>query len=238
MAVYNGTRFDFTFEGVDSEFWRQMSAAFPNEMRRALRHAAYMTSMRMKAEMLQLVPGGRRIKDITSIQKWRVLDAYKNKYALAKKNGTLNSFLAKKGKVAYLSRGKGLAYGMGGTNWPIGGKLAQSIKYYCSKRGLYCMVGWLDKSSRRIGMMWEAGQRTRVTNRIRKMFAAAGIILNSHKTELYQPPRPVFKYFFDGRKDWMSGTLRRRFFRNVDESMGKLYSRNFRRYARSAAMWF
>ena len=75
-------------------------------------------------------------------------------------NRTDQKRLTNFGQRAFLSRGKGLAWGMSGTTWPAGGKLAQAIGYEHTRKSMRADVGWLSKSAARIGAKFQEGDRT------------------------------------------------------------------------------
>lgn len=223
------TVFDVRVYGDAPASFRAMAYFYPQEMARAVRHTAWLAQYRLKAEMLQRIPGGRKIDDISQIQKWRVLDAFNranyvtDRYGRKVRDANGNSIRKystfRRGTHthlpfymnAFISKGRGLAYGMSGTNWPIGGKLAQLITYRHKKGSLTASFGW-DRwtkgvAAARMAMLWQKGQTRIVTPDMRRFFALAGVLLSKHKTHIIQPARPVIRYFFEGRKKWMARVM-------------------------------
>ncbi len=201
-------------------FFGACAVLYPKEMSRAIRHTAYMTTTRMKAEFLAEIPGGHHIQTLSHIQRRRVLDMFKE------------GGRGKNGSVRF-KRARGLAYGMsGGHTWPMGGKLAQSIKYRMADAEvpLTASIGWLDKAAARSGLLFEKGQSTTVTPKVRRLFQAAGILLGSTRT-IEQPERPVMRLFYEGRRQWMGRILLDRIHRNINQVSARTASQMIRRAA-------
>lgn len=199
------------FQGDMVGFFKACAVLYPTETSRAIRHTAWRTMMQMKTEFLAEVPGGRHVPTMSFIQKRRVIDAFK-KYGPGPNHS-----------VRFL-RAKGLAYGMsGGYTWPMGGKLAQAIKYRMGpgrigEPPLTASIGWLDKAAARTGALFSRGQKTVVTPRMRGLFSRAGIVLSPSKRVIVQPPRPIMRYFYEGRRQWMAQILMERLRRNINPS--------------------
>ena len=92
-------------------------------------------------------------------------------------------------------------------DWPPGGRIAQSIRYSWRKGTMRAEIGWLSAKSQKLGVLFQAGQKTRVTPKMRRLFAAAGLVLSKGKSEIEQPPRPVVAPFYQHRKNWMTQLL-------------------------------
>ncbi len=205
--VYGEGQTVIQVKGDAAAFFQMVSQKYPQAMRSALRHGAYMAQMRLKKEFLQHAPGGEAIKPLSDIQKWRSLDAFKkrrNTYGRAGSDGVKR---LKKKNRAYLSYAHGLAWGMSGGKWPVGGKLAQASGYQQKTNTMHASVGWLSKSAARSGAFFQKGQKQRVTKKMRGLFAAAGIILSRGKDTIEQPARPVIEPFFRNRQKWIINTV-------------------------------
>jgi hypothetical protein len=183
-------------------FLSRWATMFPRYVNRVLRHAAYKTQMRMKAELLAAVPGGERIPDITWVQRVRALDYYR-KY---NKPGRLTA--------------TGLAYNMNGGEWPIGGKLAQAIGYEMRNMAIEgkgeAHVGWLSWSAAALGRVFQEETRTPVTPTLRRLYAAAGIPLKPTKTVIVKPARPIVEPFYRNRRGWIAKVMETRFRRYIE----------------------
>lgn len=217
------------FQGDMMGFFQACSVLYPMETSRAIRHAAWRTHMQMKTEFLAEVPGGRHVPTMSFIQKHRVIDAFKK---FGRGPG---------GSVRFL-KARGLAYGMsGGYDWPMGGKLAQSIKYRMGpgkpfEPPLTASIGWLDKAAARTGALFSKGQRTVVTPKMRGLFSRAGIVLGPGKHVIVQPPRPVMLYFYQGRRQWMAQILMERLRRNINTSAARTAAQFSRKIIRRVAI--
>lgn len=167
--------------------WADM---YPDFMDRSIRHVAWRTQMQMKMEMLAERPGGVKFPSLSRVQRYRLL---------GEKRGGHRTF----GPIP----AHGLAYDMNGGDWPPGGRIAQSIRYSWKKGTMRAEIGWLSNKSQKLGVLFQSGQKTRVTPKIRRLFAAAGVVLSKGKTELEQPKRPVVAPFYEHRKNWMTQLL-------------------------------
>jgi len=248
------TVFDVRVYGNAPADFRALAYFYPDAMAKAVRYTAYKAQYLLKAEMLQRIPGGRKIDDISQIQKWRVLDAFNranyvtDRYGRKVRDASGHSIRRysywRRGRHtnlpfymnAFISKGRGLAYRMNGTNWPIGGKLAQLITYRHRKGSLTATVGW-DRFTKgvaaaRMAMLWQKGQTRIVTPDMRRFFALAGVLLSKHKTHIIQPARPVIRYFFEGRKKWMAKMMWEKMHEKVNEAAAKTMRMNAHKLVR------
>ncbi len=203
-------------KGNPSSFFSRMAFIYPDYMSRSIRHVAFEAQRRLKLEFLAHAPGGQRIEPITPVQKYRVLDAFKkhsSRYGRAGADGRKR--LKNAGTKSYLSKGRGLAWGMGGGKWPIGGKLAQTIGYQMKPGTMHASVGWLSKSAARMGANFQRGEKQKITPKMRGLFWAAGVKL-SGKEIISQPARPVIEPFFNNRSGWMLTLLLNRMKHHID----------------------
>lgn len=221
-----GTRVDI--KGDCGGWFRRMAILVPDYMDRSIRHAAYEAQTRLKIEFLQKAPGGQKFPDITILQRHRTLDAFKrhvNRYGRPDAQGRKR--LKRVGHRAFISRGKGLAWGMGGTLWPAGGKLAQAMGYEHKKGTMRADIGWLSRSAARLGAAFQRGERNEVTKAMRGLFAAAGVYLG-RKKELVTPPRPVMEPFFRNRSGWILQKIEDRLHHHMERDA----ARDLEKYAR------
>lgn len=208
-TVYEGGGTVVDLVGDAGGFFRRMAILYPDYMDRSIRHGAYNAQMRLKVEFLQHAPGGQKFPDITPVQSYRAIDAFKkhrNRYGRDHGDGKR---LRTVGKRAFLSRGRGLAWGMSGTQWPAGGKLAQAMGYSHKRGTMTASVGWLSKSAARLGAKFQQGDKERITPKMRGLFHAAGVIIGK-KNEIITPARPVMVPFFRNRSKWILDTILKR----------------------------
>ena len=211
-TVYEGGGTVVQMFGDAGGFFRRMAILYPDYMDRSIRHGGYMAQNRLKVEFLQHAPGGKKFPDISPIQRYRALDAFKkrrNRYGKLQPDGSKR--LKTVGNRGFLSRGKGLAWGMSGGQWPAGGKLAQAIGYEHRPKSMRADVGWLSKSAARMGAKFQEGDRTTVTKKVRGLFFAAGIRLAKKEGDtIVNPPRPVMLPFFQNRSRWILDQVTKR----------------------------
>lgn len=228
-TVYEGGGTVVNLMGDAAGFFRRMAILYPDYMDRSIRHGGYQAQKRLKVEFLQHAPGGKKFPDITPIQKYRALDAFKKHRA---RYGKLQPDGSKRLKTvaqrSFISRGKGLAWGMSGTTWPAGGKLAQAIGYKHEKKSLRADVGWLSRSAARIGARFQEGDKTEVTPKVRGLFYAAGIRLSGKKT-IVSPPRPVMLPFFQNRSRWILDEVTKRLQHHINKDAARETERFVRR---------
>lgn len=228
-TVYEGGGTVVQMFGDSGGFFRRMAILYPDYMDRSIRHGGYMAQNRLKIEFLQHAPGGKKFPDISPVQRYRALDAFKkrrNRYGKLQPDGSKR--LTNFGQRAFLSRGKGLAWGMSGTTWPAGGKLAQAIGYKHERKSMRADVGWLSKSAARIGAKFQEGDRTTVTKKVRGLFFVAGIRLSGKQT-IVNPPRPVMLPFFQNRSRWILDQVTKRLGQYVSKDAAKETERFVRR---------
>lgn len=228
-TVYEGGGTVVQMFGDAGGFFRRMAILYPDYMDRSIRHGGYMAQNRLKIEFLQHAPGGKKFPDISPVQRYRALDAFKkrrNRYGKLQPDGSKR--LTNFGQRAFLSRGKGLAWGMSGTTWPAGGKLAQAIGYKHERKSMRADVGWLSKSAARIGAKFQEGDRTTVTKKVRGLFFAAGIRLSGKQT-IVNPPRPVMLPFFQNRSRWILDQVTKRLDQYISKDAVKETERFVRR---------
>jgi hypothetical protein len=227
-TVYEGGGTVVQMFGDAGGFFRRMAILYPDYMDKSIRHGGYMAQNRLKVEFLQHAPRGNKFPDISPVQRYRALDAFKkrrNRYGKLQSDGSKR--LTNFGQRAFLSRGKGLAWGMSGTTWPAGGKLAQAIGYEHTRKSMRADVGWLSKSAARIGAKFQEGDRTTVTKKVRGLFFAAGIRLSGKQT-IVNPPRPVILPFFQNRSRWILDQVTKR----LDQYISKDAARETEKYVR------
>jgi len=228
-TVYEGGGTVVQMFGDAGGFFRRMAILYPDYMDKSIRHGGYMAQNRLQVEFLQHAPGGKKFPDISPVQKYRALDAFKKRrarYGRLQPDGSKR--LTNFGQRAFLSRGKGLAWGMSGTTWPAGGKLAQAIGYQHTRKSMRADVGWLSKSAARIGARFQEGDRTEVTKKVRGLFFAAGIRLSGKQT-IVNPPRPVMLPFFQNRSRWILDQVTKRLDQYISKDAAKETERFVRR---------
>jgi len=211
-TVYEGGGTVVQMFGDAGGFFRRMAILYPDYMDRSIRHGGYMAQNRLKVEFLQHAPGGKKFPDISPVQRFRALDAFKkrrNRYGKLQPDGSKR--LKTVGNRGYIMWAKGLAWGMSGTTWPAGGKLAQAIGYEHRPKSMRADVGWLSKSAARIGARFQEGDKTQVTKKVRGLFFAAGIRLAKKEGDMIvNPPRPVMLPFFQNRSRWILDQVTKR----------------------------
>jgi len=228
-------------------FLRSFARDCPAEMSRVIRHAAYQAHLRLKAELIAGAPGGHRLPDITPVQKRRALEDLRHKVYRGRWRGAVWKYerdaagrlvrrnAAPRGPYGYA--GRGLAYGMNGGDWPLGGRLAQMLRYEHRKGSLTALVGWFNKSGKnhaRTAFLWQKGQRTVVTPKMRRLFALAGHPLSRNKTVIAQPERPAVSLFAQGRRQWLGAVMFSRA-RNLLNGLAARKARQFQNAAAKAA---
>ena len=230
-TVYQGGGTVVNMFGDAGGFFRRMAILYPDYMDRAIRHGGYQAQTRLKVEFLQHAPGGKKFPDISPVQKYRALDAFKKRrarYGRLQPDGS--KVLKNAGERAFLMRAKGLAWGMGGGKWPAGGKLAQAIGYEHRPKSMRADVGWLSKSAARIGARFQEGDKTQVTKKVRGLFFVAGIRLAKKEGDtIVNPPRPVMLPFFQNRSRWILDEVTKRLGMYINKDAAKETERFVRR---------
>ena len=182
-----------SIQGDLVSYMARWATMFPRYVNRVVRHAAYMTQRRMKAEMLEGAPGGEPLAPLSWIQRVRALDYYR-KYG---RPGTLE-------------------YGREGGEWPVGGRLARAFGYQMYNREIqgagFARVGWLSWSVAALGVIFQQETARAVTPELRRLFSAAGVPLSPGKTALVKPARPVIAPFLRHRGGWIRKVMEDRFF--------------------------
>lgn len=220
MAVQADGAAQVSVRGDMGSFLRRWGMLYPDYMSRSIRHVAYLTQTRLKVELLARVPGGVEFPPISRIQRFRLLGE-------RSRGGRLT-----KGPVP----AHGLAYGMDGGDWPPGGRLAQSIRYRWTRGDMAADIGWLSPRSESVGVKFQRGQRTKVTARMRRMFFAAGLTIG-RKMTIVQPPRPVFRPFFENRRGWMVERLVQRMRGHIARASADSYVRASRDAVFAGGRW-
>jgi hypothetical protein len=214
-----GTTVDIV--GDAGGWFRRMAVLVPDYMDRSIRHGAYQAQTLLKIEFLQHAPGGKKFPDISNIQKYRAIDAFKrhrSRYARPNAQGEKRFKNLARTRRGHLSRGRGLAWGMSGTQWPAGGKLAQAMGYEHKRGSMRADIGWLSKSAARLGAKFQRGDRTKITKKMRGLYWAAGILLGK-KNEIVQPARPVMLPFFKNRSGWILFQIEKRLQYHMDKDI-------------------
>ena len=209
---YEGGGTTVDLMGDPTGWFKRMAVLVPDYMDRSIRHAAYEAQTLLKIEFLQHAPGGKRFPDISILQRHRTLDAFKrhrHRYARPNEKGEKRFKYLARTRRAHISRGRGLAWGMSGTQWPAGGKLAQAMGYEHKRGSMRADIGWLSKSAARMGAKFQRGDRTKITKKMRGLFWAAGLLLGK-KDEIVQPARPVMLPFFKNRSGWILNKVEKR----------------------------
>ena len=219
-AVSVGYGSTISVQGDMGSFLRRWAVLYPDYMSRSIRHAAYLTQYRLKAELLARVPGGVPFPPLSRVQRFRLLGE-------RTRGGRRTT-----GPVA----AHGLAYNMDGGDWPPGGRMAQSIRYIWRKGDMSAEIGWLSQRSAKIGILFQAGQKTKVTNRMRRMFAAAGVRLG-RKMTITQPPRPVIRPFFENRRGWIENRILERMRSHIASGAQDRYVRAAQDAAHIGGRW-
>lgn len=163
-----------------SPYLQTLAVRFPTYTDRALRHMAWWLRGVVKGEMRQSSPGGRRWAKAAGVTRYRVLEAFK-------RSGKIRRYTR-------LSRPR-----KGGASWPEAGALTNAVGYE-HPRLMAVAVGWLSRSAVRLGIRFQGGNKTRVTNKMRALYRAAGVPLKAGKREIEQPARPVFEPIFRARR--------------------------------------
>ena len=83
----------------------------------------------------------------------------------------------------------------------IGGRLRSAVKFRVDSVNLDVHIGWASKGAAVLGDDFESGQRTKVTEKVRKRFFAADLGLSANKKVLHQPARPIFAPILSAYKD-------------------------------------
>lgn len=173
-----------------SPYLESLAIRFPDLTDRALRHMAWWLRGVVKGEMRAGAPAGRRWKPTATISKFRVLEAFKR--------------TRKAGNYASLSRPK-----KGAAFHPEAGALTNAVGYE-HKTQMQVAVGWLSRSAVRLGVRFQGGQNTAVTNKMRLLYMAAGVQLRAGKTVINQPARPVFAPIFNARRQEIGERIEKR----------------------------
>jgi len=187
-----------SIQGDLGGYLARWSTMFPRYVNRVIRHAAYKTQWLLKHELLAHAPGGEELAPLSWIQRVRAFDYYR-KYG---RPGSLKA--------------SGLAFGMNGGEWPLGGKLTQAIGYQTfdmdnPAKGS-ALVGWLSWSAAALGVIFQKETRATVTPETRRMYAAAGVPLSPSRAVIIKPARPVIEPFRRNRRRWIMDVIEKRFF--------------------------
>jgi len=100
---------------------------------------------------------------------------------------SINSRLKNKRRNVY-SDGVGKFYG----------RLGRAIVYRKNKQNFSLSMGFLSRSASRISVLLQAGKKTKVTPKMRRLFYVSGYSLT--KNEIIQPARPLIQNIFDYHK--------------------------------------
>lgn len=110
----------------------------------------------------------------------------------------------------------------GKSRYILMGKLKQAVEYSGKTAAMgYVKVGWLSPSSAELGKKLQEGFESAVTPRIRRAYAAAGIVLSSRKKKFRTPARPTF--------DPMIAALHRAAVKNFNEKITSYINGNTER---------
>lgn len=193
----------FSLEDNASPYIAYLTNAFPNYADRALRHTAWWLRGVIKSEMKAGAPGGQRWAKTAGITRYRVITAFKRS--------------GRAGDYSVLKRpGKRKGQQVRDSFYPEAGRLVNAVGYQ-HKSMLNVAVGWLSKSAVRLGIKFQGGQKTPVTNKMRLLFMAAGVPLAAGKRMIEQPARPVFVPIYTARKQQIKQVLEDRIMYHVEK---------------------
>lgn len=233
-------------------YLRYLNATFPREMKSALKSLGWFLREKIKTGLETSQPGGRALPKLSLIQRIRLLDSIKTvkrrkrplKYAKGRGGpGRYSRFY-------YMTEARVMG---GATERPYGRKLARAVRYFYDDAGRSVHIGWITPTAssyaralapgkRGAKHKWSSGGQT-VTERMSKLFAAAGVYVKPGKT-LRTPARPVVGPIFDKYKSqipdylekkvsaWLAKSLQRSVTHHTARAvMGAKAHSRFARYA-------
>jgi hypothetical protein len=174
-------------------YLNSLAVRFPNFTDRAMRHMAWWLRGIVKTEMRASAPAGQRWPKTAQITKYRVLETFKKSY-----------------KAGDSTRGKF------GDPKQESGRLINAVGYSHPSM-LNVRVGWLSRSAAKMGVIFQGGQQTKITNKMRMLFMAAGVPLAAGKRMINQPPRPVFEPIFKARREQIGEIIETRVAKHLDD---------------------
>lgn len=233
---------------------RYLAATFPKEMKAAMKSLGWYLREKIVKGLESSSPGGRTLAPLSLLQRIRLLDAIKT----VKKRKRKANWARGKGPVQTPDRFYSLTTAKvprSQSDKPYGRKMVKAVRYVYDEPAKSVHIGWVTSSASSYARALSAGMRGAkhkwhrgpqvVTQRMRKLFAAAGIRLKQGKT-LKTPERPVIDPIFQRHKNEIPGYLenkvsqwlQRSLYRSTRYHSAKALMGNtaaFRRFARYAA---
>lgn len=170
-------------------FLRYLAAAFPNEFNRALRHVGWYLRGRIQQGIKSHSPGGRRFKDTSDVQKYRMLDEMRGRHKL---------FSIKTQRQLGWKRMKNRV--IKGSDDELGsvfGRLLGAVVFRHDKASMRMEIGWVSSSAMQLARKLQGGGRMPITARQRRFYWAGGIPLSKDKLFFELPARPVIAPVYD-----------------------------------------
>lgn len=233
---------------------RYLAATFPKEMKAAMKSLGWYLREKIVKGLESSSPGGRTLAPLSLLQRIRLLDAIKT----VKKRKRKANWARGKGPVQTPDRFYSLTTAKvprSQSDKPYGRKMVNAVRYVYDEPAKSVHIGWVTSNASSYARALAAGMRGAkhkwhrgpqvVTQRMRKLFAAAGIRLKQGKT-LKTPERPVIDPIFQRHKNEIPGYLenkvsqwlQRSLYRSTRYHSAKALMGNtaaFRRFARYAA---
>lgn len=176
-------------------YLNSLAVRFPDFTDRAMRHMAWWLRGVVKTEMRSSSPAGNRWPKTAQITKFRILERFKKTYRAGSKTSGAVNFGNAKAEAGRLTNAVG----------------------YSHPSMLNVQVGWLSRSAVRLGVIFQGGQQTKITNKMRMLFMAAGVPLAAGKRMLTQPPRPVFEPIFKARRKEIGDIIETRVAKHLED---------------------
>lgn len=233
-------------------YLRYLASSFPREMKSAMKSLGWYLREKIVKGLESSSPGGRTLAPLSLIQRIRLLDAIRTVKKRKRKAAWARGTGSKPDRFYSLTTAK-IPRSQSGR--PYGRKMVKAVRYLYDEPAKSVHIGWVTPTATSYARALAAGMRGAkhkwhrgpqvVTQRMRKLFAAAGITLKQGKT-LKTPERPVIDPVFQRHKNEIPGYLEekvsqwlhRSLYRSTRYHAAKAVMGNtaaFRRFARYAA---
>jgi len=170
-------------------FLDYMARTLPGEFDKALRSSGWWLKREIQQGIRGGSPAGRPYSPLSWITTNRVLQRPLGGYLLWTGSGWKNTRRIQR-KQRIPSKG-----------WRALGRLYGAVRYRFYKDSRKTVVGWINKSAERLGMIQEEGKNVRITERMRRFFWASGIPLKKETRYIKIPARPTIGPVYEKEED-------------------------------------
>lgn len=146
-------------------FLKKIANKNPEYMDRAVKSAGWYMQQEIKQGIRSGAPGGRPYRNYSDITRSRTLEAMRGRKGKRKRR-------------------------LSAAHKPMG-RLYNAVRYKFYSDSHRVLVGWVSRSSEKIGTIQEEGKRVNVTPKMRKFFWAAGYNISPKKRYIEIPARPT-----------------------------------------------